>query len=127
MSHPALPAVDTAFATALAESPRGPSRDGAFALWLVVRAALGAAPPLAPPAHQADRLKALAARLKSLNAPAPLRRSLSAAIVDLAPRGAGPAVALSHLIAPAAECLSRRLADAIAAAARAARPAGRAA
>jgi hypothetical protein len=128
MSHPALPAADTAFAAALAESPRGPSRDGVFALWLVVRAALGVAPPLTSSAHQADRLRAVAARLKSLNAPAPLRRSLSTAIQDLlGPRGPGPAVVLGHLVTPAAECLSRRLAEAVAVAARAARPAGRAA
>ena len=122
MSHPALPAADAAFAAALAESPRGPDRDGVFALWLVVRAALGVAPPSQAPARQAERLKAVQARLKSLNAPAPLRRSLTAAIGDLAPGGPGPAVALSQLVAPAADCLSRRLADAVAAAARAARP-----
>jgi len=29
MSHPALQAADAAFAAALAESPRGPDRDGA--------------------------------------------------------------------------------------------------
>jgi hypothetical protein len=128
MSHPALPAADTAFAAALAESPRGPSRDGVFALWLVVRAALGAAPPLQAPLRQAERLKAVAARLKSLNAPGPLRRSLAAAIQDLlAPKGAAPAVVLQHLVAPTAECLGRRLAEAVGAAARAARPAGRAA
>ena len=121
MSHPALPAADAAFAVALAESPRGPDRNGVFALWLVVRAALGAAPPLAPaPGHQ-ERLKAVAARLRSLTAPAPLRRSLAAAIADLQ-RGTAPAVVLSHLVAPTAETLGRRLADGIAAAARAARP-----
>ncbi len=122
MSHPALPAADAAFAAALAESPRGPSRDGAFALWLVVRAALGAAPPLGPPARQAERLRAVAARLRSLNPPPPLRRSLTAAIQDLqATRGTPPAVVLSHLVAPTAETLGRRLGDAVAAASRAAR------
>jgi hypothetical protein len=124
MSHPALPAADAAFATALAQSHRGPDRDGVFALWLVVRAALGAAPPAPMPAREGERLRAVAARLRSLNAPAPLRRSLAAAIGDLqSAKGASPAVVLSHLVAPAAECLSRRLADAVAAAARAARPA----
>jgi hypothetical protein len=126
MSHPALPAADAAFATALAESPRGPDRDGIFALWLVVRAALGTAPPLTPPLRQADRLRSLAARLRSLNAPAPLRRALNAATADLlAPKSAGPAVVLSHLVAPTSECLGRRLADAVSAAARAARPAAK--
>jgi hypothetical protein len=122
MSHPALPAADAAFASALAESSRGPDRDGVFALWLVVRAALGAAPPLSQPARNAERLTALAHRLRSLNPPAPLRRALTTATADLqAPRGVGAAVVLSHLVAPASECLSRRLADAVAAAARAAK------
>jgi hypothetical protein len=121
MSHPALPAADAAFAAALAESPRGPDRDGAFALWLVVRAALGAAGPLVPARH-GERLKAVAARLKSLNPAAPLRRSLAAAISDLLADGAGrSAIVLSHLVAPTAECLSRRLADAVQTAARAAK------
>ncbi|HEY2806217.1 MAG TPA: hypothetical protein VGI92_10215 [Gemmatimonadales bacterium] len=122
MSHPALPAADAAFATALAESPRGPDRDGVFALWLVVRAALGTAPPATEPAHHADRLAALGVRLRSLNAPAPLRRALTAATSDLQSRKGGSAVVLSHLVAPTAECLNRRLADAVAAASRAARP-----
>ena len=125
VSHPALPAADAAFATALAESPRGPDRDGVFALWLVVRAALGSAPPITTPLRHADRLRSLAARLKSLNAPAPLRRALNAATSDLlAAKGAGSAVVLSHLVAPTSECLGKRLADAVSAAARAARPPG---
>jgi hypothetical protein len=124
MSHPALAPADDAFTHALAESARGPERDGVFALWLVVRAALATAPPATPPARQAERLKALAARLKSLNAPAPLRRSLAAAIGDLASaRGVAPAVVLSQLAAPAAECLGRRCTEAVQAAARAARAA----
>jgi hypothetical protein len=124
MSHPALFAADDAFASALAESARGPVRDGVFAVWLVVRAALAVAPPATPPlaARQADRLRALSGRLKSLNAPAPLRRSLAAAITDLGPaRGVAPAVVLAQLAAPAAECLGRRAGDAVQAAARAAR------
>jgi hypothetical protein len=121
MSHPALPAADAAFAAALAESPRGPDRDGAFALWLVVRAALGAA-LLQPPARQGERLKAVAARLRSLNPAAPLRRSLAAAIEGLQADGHGSsAIVLSHLVAPTAECLGRRLAEAVQSAARAAR------
>lgn len=126
MSHPALPSADAVFATALAASARGPERDGIFALWLVVRAALGAAPPAEPPARQPDRLRALAQRLRSLSVSPPLRRSLAAAMADLlSPRGAAPAIVLSHLVAPSAECLNRRVAEAVAAAARAARPASR--
>jgi hypothetical protein len=113
-----LAAADLAFATALTESPRGPLRDGAFALWLVVRAALdGAASP--PPARHGERLKAVAARLRSLNAPGPLRRALAAALADLAPKGAGPQVALNQLVAPTSETLGRRLAETVAGAARA--------
>ncbi len=123
MSHPALSGTDTAFATLLEESARGPERDGVFALWLVVRAALGAAPPARPAPREAERLRALSARLRSLNAPAPLRRSLTAALDDLTLPKVTPAVVLSHLVAPSAECLSRKAADAVAAAARAARPA----
>ncbi len=109
--------VDAPFATALSRSPRGPHRDGVFALWLVVRAALTPAA-----AGNAERLRALQRRLKSLNAPAPLRRSLVAAIADLsAARPVAPAIVLSHLVAPAADTVGRAGADAIAAAARALR------
>jgi hypothetical protein len=115
-----LASTDSAFAVALAAAPRGPGRDGTFALWLVVRAALGAAAPIATPARQAERLRALNRRLRSLNPPAPLRRALTAATADLAAsKGGAPAVVLSHLVAPTAECLDRKLAEAVAAAARA--------
>jgi len=87
----------------------------------VVRAALGAAGHEAP-ARQGERLKAVAARLRSLNPAAPLRRSLAAAIEGLQGDGSGrSAIVLSHLVAPTAECLSRRLADAVQSAARAAK------
>ncbi|HWO88778.1 MAG TPA: hypothetical protein VNL98_06475 [Gemmatimonadales bacterium] len=123
MTHSALHAADAAFTTALAESARGPERDGVFALWLVVRAALGASMITVPSRH-AERVRALQARLRSLNTPAPLRRSLAAALADLAPqRGVPPAVVLTHLVAPAQEALGRRVADAVSAAARAARKA----
>jgi hypothetical protein len=120
MSHPALPAADAAFADALSQSARGPERDGVFALWLVTRAALAAAPPIAPPARRPQHLAALARRLRSLTVSSPLRRSLSAALADLA-RAASPAVVLSHMVAPASECCGRPAAEALAAASRAAR------
>lgn len=104
MSHPALDSADRALAAALAASARGPERDGTFALWLVVRAALAAAPAGAVPARQADRVRAVGQRVRSLTAPAPLRRSLGAALADLVPgRGVAPAVILAHLVAPATE------------------------
>ena len=111
--------VDSAFANALASAPRGPGRDGTFALWLVVRAAIGASAPASASRH-AERLRALGRRLRSLNPPAPLRRALTAATTDLgATKGVTPGVVLSHLVAPTAECLDRKLADAVAAAAKA--------
>jgi hypothetical protein len=126
MSHPALATADDAFAKALADSARGPQRDGMFALWLVVRAALAAAPAGTAPVRRGDHLRALAGRLKSLNAPAPLRRSLAAALADLAaPRGPAAATVLAQLAAPAGECLGRPAADAVQTATRAARTGGR--
>jgi hypothetical protein len=120
MSHPALEPADRALVAALAASARGPERDGVFALWLVVRAALAAAPA---PARQPERLRAVGQRVRSLNAPAPLRRSLGAALADLLPaRGIAPAVVLSHLVAPTAENCPGAAA-AVQAAARAVRPA----
>jgi hypothetical protein len=126
MSHPALFSTDAAFAEAMADSARGPDRDGVFALWLVVRAALGAAAPAQPPARNRLRLDALAHRIRTLTLAAPLRRSLTAAIADLA-RSAAPAVVLSQLTAPALEACGRRVADAVGAAMKAARAGGRAA
>lgn len=123
MSHAILAAADSAFTSALAESARGPERDGVFALWLVVRAAIGAAAPVNPARH-AERVRALQARIRSLSVSTPLRRSLAAALADLAhQRGVGPAVVLSHLVAPAHEALGRRVADAVNAASRAVRKA----
>lgn len=121
MTHPALPAADAALAVVLAQSARGPDRDGCFALWLVVRAVLGTAPLGTVSARHAERLRALQARLRSLNPPTPLRRSLATALADLAPSGPLPAVVLQHLVAPAIEALGRPAGEAVAAAARAAR------
>ncbi len=124
MSHPALEPADRALVAALAASARGPERDGVFALWLAVRAALAPAEGGSVPARQAERLRAVGQRVRSLNAPAPLRRSLAAALADLgATRGAAPAVVLSHLAAPAAENCPAAAAAAVQAAARAMRPA----
>ncbi len=124
IAHRALSSADAAFAAALSGSSRGPDRDGVFALWLVVRAALTTPAGGGGAGRQADRLKALQRRLKSLNAPAPQRRSLVAALADLAaPRPVAPAIVLSHLVAPAADTVGRSVADAIAAAARAVRAA----
>ena len=124
MSHPALEPTDRALVAALASAARGPERDGVFALWLVARAALGAAPPATPPARHAERLRAVGARVRTLSAAAPLRRAVGAALADQLPaRGVAPAVVLSHLVAPAAESGLAAAATALQAAARGARPA----
>ena len=122
MTHPALDPADRALVAALAASARGPERDGVFALWLVVRAAVGAATPSATPARHAERLKAVGLRVRNLTAPAPLRRSLGAALADLLPaRSVAASVVLSHPIAPATENCPPAAAAALQAAARAAR------
>jgi hypothetical protein len=124
MSHPALEPTDRALVAALAASARGPQRDGIFALWLVARAALGAAPPALSPARHGERLQAVEARVRTLSPAAPLRRAVGAALADLHPdRGVGPAAVLTHLVAPAAESGLAAAATALQAAARAARPA----
>jgi hypothetical protein len=124
MSHPALDQTDRALVAALAASARGPERDGVFALWLVARAALGAAAPTVTPERHAERLRAVGARVRTLSPAAALRRGVAAALADLAAaRGAAPAIALAHLAAPAAESGLGAAAAALQAAARSARPA----
>ncbi len=100
---------------ALATAERGPRRDGAFALWLVVRAAgdLATEPDWAERA-QRRRLQALERRLTSLSLSPPLRRALGMALAqirDLKPEGV--AAALSQLISPARESVGAEAADAI--------------
>jgi hypothetical protein len=68
------------------------------------------------------RVSALEQRLSSLALPPPLRRALAAAVAELlAPDAAGPARALSQLVAPTRETAGAEAADALAAAAKAAR------
>jgi hypothetical protein len=107
----------------IAEAVRGPTRDGLFALWLVVRAAEALVPP-APVSsrNHRRRLQALETRLSSLALPAPLKRALAAARQHLEPATArAAAVVLSQLVAPARDVLGAEAAEAVAVAARAAR------
>jgi hypothetical protein len=107
----------------VAEAPRGPRRDGLFALWLVVRSAAGCLPP-APVSRRNHRrrLQALETRLGGLALPAPLRRAFAAARHHLEPgTAAAAAIVLSELVAPAREVLGPDAADAVATAARAAK------
>jgi len=107
----------------LPRTARGPKRDGVFALWLTVRVALdlSLAPPL-PDRARRRRAAALERRLASLTLPAPLRRALAAAMVQLRAADAdSAALALTQLVAPARDTLGAEAGDAIALAARVAR------
>jgi hypothetical protein len=107
----------------VAASPRGPRRDGLYALWLTLRAAEALLPP-APvsPKNHRRRLQALETRLASLALPGPLKRALAAARTHLDPATPGAAaVVLTQLVAPARDVLGPEAADALSLAARAAR------
>jgi len=122
MMRASSPAEDRLVAL-VAAAPRGPRRDGLYALWLTLRAAEGLLPPAPVSArNHRRRLQALETRLASLALPAPLKRALAAARTHLDPATAGAAaVVLTELVAPAREVLGAEAADAVSAAARAAR------
>ncbi|MBI4421731.1 MAG: hypothetical protein HY560_12975 [Gemmatimonadetes bacterium] len=110
---------------ALAAAAPGPRRNGAYALWLFVRACGGLLPPepLSESRHRL-RLRGLERRLRRLPLPAPLRRALAGGLRGLAdgsPHGA--AVALQQLVAPAREAVGPGAGEAVALAARRARDA----
>ncbi|HEU5169835.1 MAG TPA: hypothetical protein VFU46_04820 [Gemmatimonadales bacterium] len=114
----------TALVELLPRTARGPRRDGIFALWLTTRVAqdLAAEAPAAERSHR-RRVAALGQRLSSLAVAPPLRRALAAALAELAAgTSADAARILSQLIAPARETAGPEAADALALAARAARP-----
>lgn len=99
---------------------RGPKREGAFALWMVVRVALdlGLA---GHPAEKADRRRValLAQRLAPLAVPRPLARGLTTALHQLEEGTPGGArIALAQLVAPAKDALGAEAAGAVAQAAR---------
>ena len=71
----------------MGEMPRGPKREGVFALWLTLRVAedlLLLPPP--PERGTRRRVAALEQRLSSLSLPAPLRRALVSALAELKSR-----------------------------------------
>ena len=122
MIHATTPAEERLIGL-VAESVRGPKRDGLFALWLVVRLAEGLLPPrpLSGKNHR-RRLQALEARLGGLALPGPLKRAFAAACQHLEPATpAAAALVLSQLVAPAREVLGDEAGDAVVVAARAAR------
>jgi hypothetical protein len=99
----------------LAETARGPRREGLFAIWLVLRVAEDeiASPPL-PDRLVRRRFAALERRLSSLTMSAPIRRALASALLQL--REGGPeaaALALQSLVAPVRESLSPDAAEAL--------------
>jgi hypothetical protein len=117
----AHPPVEDRLVALVADAPRGPRRDGLYAVWLVVRAVEGCLPP-APVSRRNHRrrLLALETRLGGLALPAPLRRALTTARHHLEPGTPGAAaIVLRELVAPAREVLGVEAADALAAAARA--------
>ena len=108
------------------ETPRGPRREGIFALWLTLRVAedLLLVPPH-PERAVRRRVAALEQRLSSLTLPAPLRRALAAAIAELkSPAREQAALVLQQLVPPAREAIGVEAGEALARAARAARAAG---
>jgi hypothetical protein len=120
---PATAACEERLIALIAESARGPKRDGLFALWLVVRAAHGVLPP-APvsPRNHRRRLQALAGRLATLALPPPLARALVAAREHLEPATPeAAALVLSQLVAPTREVLGADAGEAVGVAAKAAR------
>lgn len=104
---------------------RGPKREGIYALWLTLRIAqdLRLDPPLSERATR-RRLAALDNRLSSLTLPPPLRRALTAALLQLREGGADAVpVVLSTLVAPARDSAGADAGEAVQHAARAARQA----
>jgi hypothetical protein len=97
----------------MAAAPRGPKREGLFALWLTVRVIedLALQPPPSDRVHR-RRVSALEHRLSSLALPAPLRRGLTGALHALrdADRAAVPSL-LSQLAAPAREAVGTEAAE----------------
>lgn len=122
-----LAAIESRLLEVLADSARGPRRNGVFALWLVVRACDALLPPdpLSPRAHR-RRLQGLERRLSSLSLPGPLKRALASGVRELGEGdGVAAAMALHRLVAPARETLGGDVADVMGQAARIARDAWR--
>lgn len=96
---------------------RGPKREGAFALWLIVRVSLDVGAVTTGMSDKGDRRRValLAQRLAPLTVPRPLARGLTAALGHL--EEATPAaarVALAQLVAPARDALGAEAAEAVA-------------
>lgn len=119
----AVTASEARLVALVAEAERGPTRDGLYALWLVLRVAESLLPPnpVSVKNHR-RRLLALESRLGGLALPAPLKRALAAARAHLEPGTAtAAAIALGQLVAPAREVLGAEAANAVQSAAAEAR------
>ena len=96
-------------------APRGPKREGLFALWLTVRVIedLGLDPPPAERIHR-RRVSLLERRLSSLALPSQLRRGLAGAVEGLREgnRAMVP-VLLNQLVAPTKEAIGPEAAEAL--------------
>ena len=106
----------------MGEAPRGPRREGLFALWLTLRVVedLLLLPPL-PERAIKRRVAALEHRLSSMSLPSLLRRALVASLASLSEPSRGLASPiLLQLVAPAREALGAEAAETLARAARAA-------
>jgi hypothetical protein len=121
-----LSPVDASLVKLMGETPRGPKREGVFALWLTLRVAQDVLlVPSQPERAVRRRVALLDQRLSSLSLPAPLRRALAAALAELRePRRERAALLLQQLVAPAREVLGADAAEAIGKAARSAKLSG---
>ena len=121
-----LSPVDASLVKLMGETPRGPKREGVFALWLTLRVAQDVLlVPSQPERAVRRRVALLDQRLSSLSLPAPLRRALAAALAELRePRRERASLLLQQLVAPAREVLGADAAEAIGKAARAAKLSG---
>ena len=117
-----LTPTETVLVKLMGQMPRGPRREGLFALWLTTRVAQDTF-LVPPPPERAlrRRVAALDQRLSSLSLPAPLRRALATALAELKEPGRPrAALALQQLVAPTREVLGPEAAEAMARAARSA-------
>jgi len=100
----------------LQTTPRGPRRNGIFALWLLVRVCDGLLPPstLSQRANR-RRIEGLKKRFSSLTVLPPLRRALNGSIGELERETPDAAfLALGQLVAPVQDALGSRSSEALA-------------
>jgi len=83
MSSPTTPDAAHRLLRHLADSARGPRKQGVYALWLVVRVATDVADSHSSERSHRRRVQALEQRLTSLVLPMPLRRALQNTIEEL--------------------------------------------